>query len=73
MNCGELRQKVYLFYYGEITEAELRDIYDHLGECSHCKEEKELIAQILKKLENGFVDEPAPETIKEKLFGKLRL
>lgn len=72
MNCGELRQKVYLFYYGELSAEELEDIYIHLQSCNKCEEEKNLIARILEILKDGLVDEPVPLTIREKIFSRLK-
>ncbi len=71
MNCGELRQKIYLFLYGELTRDELEAIYKHLADCHHCEQEKILIGKILETLKNGLGDEPAPQRIRERLFQSL--
>ncbi len=71
MNCGEIRQKIYLFYYGELSASELKDIYEHLSNCNHCDKERRIIAQILEVLQNGFKDEEPPMGLKEKIFNNL--
>ncbi len=71
MNCGDLRQKIYLFYYGELSAGELEEIYLHLAECDHCQEEKNLIARILQTLKDGMAEEAPPETIRRRLYESL--
>ncbi len=39
MNCKQVQNKLIFYYYGELPQAEMTEIKQHLAECASCREQ----------------------------------
>ena len=74
MDCKAIQQAIYRFVYGESDSTELRQIKGHLDRCKECKQESELIGDILGKLQSHAKEERSaglPEGCRDRILGKI--
>jgi len=71
MNCAEIKEKLFLFCFNELTAEELEVIHAHLELCKRCAQEHHTIIGILKCIAEGLVDEPIPPSVRERLMTSL--
>jgi predicted anti-sigma-YlaC factor YlaD len=74
MDCKAIQQAIYRFVYGESDSTELRQIKSHLDRCKECRQERELIGNILGKLEAFAKEERTealPEGCRDRILGKI--
>jgi predicted anti-sigma-YlaC factor YlaD len=74
MDCKSIQQAIYRFVYGESDSTELRKIKGHLDRCKECRQERELISNILVKLEAHAKDERTealPDGCRDRILGKI--
>ena len=71
MDCKLVQQKIYRFIYGECDAYELRKIKEHLEICNQCRQECELIEDILGQLKNGLPEDPVPEGFRDRVLERI--
>jgi mycothiol system anti-sigma-R factor len=72
MDCKAIQQLIFRYLYGEASVDELRHIKAHLDRCGHCREESDMIAEILEKLKEALPDEEVPDGFKERMLARIR-
>ena len=71
MDCKLVQQKIYRFIYGECDAYELRKIKEHLEVCNQCRQECELIEDILGQLKNGLPEDPVPAGFRDRVLERI--
>lgn len=74
MDCKAIQQAIYRFVYGESDSTELRQIKSHLDRCKECRQESDLITDILGKLKSHATAERGaglPDGCRERILGKI--
>ncbi len=71
MDCKAIEREIFRFIYGEGDTVRLKRIKDHLDKCGHCRRERDIIADILARLKDGYPDEPLPEGLKERVLAAI--
>ena len=72
MDCKAVQQQIFNFIYGEGAPHELAKTKEHLDKCGHCREEREIIAEILKQMEQCLADDPVPAGFHDRVLTRLR-
>ena len=71
MDCKAIEREIFRFIYGEGDAIRLRLIKEHLDKCGHCTRERDIIADILAKLKDGYPDEPLPDGLRERVLAAI--
>lgn len=71
MKCERIREQMSAYIDNEINEVDKIKFEKHIAECSHCKEEYELLMEVVKECSN-INEEELPENFREELHYKLQ-
>jgi anti-sigma factor (TIGR02949 family) len=74
MDCKAVQKVIYRFVYGESDQAELMQVKRHLDRCHECEQERQLIGDILNKIQTIAAQENTealPHGCRERILGKI--
>ncbi len=72
MNCKELKDSFDTFPDGELNEKKSSDIEQHLKFCHQCRTELKSMDKCIRLMSNFMKDVTPPDTIRKKIFEKLK-
>jgi len=71
MDCKAVQQVIFRFIYGECDSYTLQKVKEHLDVCGACRRERDIIQEILTKLKDGLVEEPVPESFRQRVMARV--
>ncbi len=71
MNCEKYTELIEKYLSSEITEAELEQLQEHIGECESCRKKYEQLSRLEKIVKKAFTSATTAEQASETILSKL--
>ncbi|MCH9816412.1 MAG: mycothiol system anti-sigma-R factor [Actinomycetia bacterium] len=71
VNCSEVLDQVYEYLDGEMNQADIDRVKQHLDDCSPCLDEVGLADAVRQLVAKSCACKPAPEQLKQDILARL--